>query len=148
MKFKFSQDDIILTQTDTTVGFLSKNVKNLNRIKKRKLNTPCLLTSSYLSEIKNFSRIPNAFKNEIRKSKKTSFILSNSFSFRLVNDEKHSKFLKENGFFYSSSANIHKKKFDETWARKVANIVLGDNFCEKKPSNIIKLSRSKRLKIR
>ena len=99
MKFKFSQDDIILTQTDTTVGFLSKNVKNLNRIKKRKLNTPCLLTSSYLSEIKNFSRIPNAFKNEIRKSKKTSFILSNSFSFRLVNDEKHSKFLKENGFF-------------------------------------------------
>ena len=148
MKYQHLQNKIILAQTDTTAGFLSKDYKLINKAKNRKISTPCLLTSAYLSEIQSFSRLPNKFKNDFRKAKKKSFILKNGFSFRLINDERHSKFLKKFGFFYSSSANKHGEKFDENWARKKADLVLDEILSEKSASSIFKLSRIKKVKLR
>ncbi|TEY04010.1 Sua5 YciO YrdC YwlC family protein [Campylobacter sp. US33a] len=139
---------IYLAQTDTTAGFLSKDLKELNALKGRAKEQPCLITSAKFSELKNLARVPSGFKNLVRRAKKTTFIYPNTKAIRIVKECKHAKFLEENGYFYSSSANKHGQKFDEIWARSVANVVLDEVFFENTPSKIIKLNRGKLKKIR
>ncbi|MCX2682627.1 Sua5 YciO YrdC YwlC family protein [Campylobacter sp. MIT 21-1685] len=143
---------IYLAQTDTTAGFLSKNKELLNRIKNRALNKPCIITIARLCELQNFTHIPNKYKNLVRKAKKTSFIYPNGKTLRVVHEGKHRQFLLENGWFYSSSANAHGKKFDEAWAKKIIDknkgIILDEEFFEGRSSVIYKLSRLRRRKIR
>ena len=139
---------IYLAQTDTTAGFLSKDLKKLNALKKRPLNQPCLITTAKFSELLSLARVPNKFKNKIRKAKKTTFIYPNSKALRVVKEGNYAKFLEKNGWFYSSSANLHKNSFDESWARSVADEVLDERLFESKPSSIIKLSRARAKKLR
>ena len=131
---------IYLAQTDTTVGFLSKNLEEINALKGRGKNQPC--------ELKSLARIPKSFKNLVRRSKKTTFIYPNNQAIRIVKECKHANFLSKNGYFYSSSANKHGKEFDEEWARSVADIILDEKFFENIPSKILKLSKNKMIKIR
>lgn len=139
---------IYLAQTDTTVGFLSKNLEEINALKGRNKNQPCLITTAKFSELKSLARVSNLFKNYVRRAKKTTFIYANKKAIRVVKDCKHAEFLKKNGYFYSSSANQHGCKFDEEWARSVADIILDENFFENIPSKILKLSKNKIIKIR
>ncbi len=139
---------IYLAQTDTTAGFLSKDLKELNALKGRAKNQPCLITSAKFSELQSLVRIPNKFKNLVRRAKKTTFIYPNIKAIRIVKECKHAKFLEKNGYFYSSSANKHGQKFDEIWARSVADIVVDEVFFESTPSKIIKLNRKRLKKIR
>lgn len=69
---------IFLAQTDTTAGFLSKDYKELNHAKRREQDQPCVLTTAKFSELKNFVRVPQKFKNFVRRAKKTTFIYANS----------------------------------------------------------------------
>lgn len=139
---------IYLAQTDTTAGFLSKDLKKINALKNRDENQPCLITSAKFCELKSLARIPKSFKNLVRRSKKTTFIYPNNQAIRIVKECKHANFLSKNGYFYSSSANKHGKEFDEEWARSVADIILDENFFENVPSKILKLSKNKMIKIR
>ncbi|ECL2788655.1 Sua5 YciO YrdC YwlC family protein [Campylobacter coli] len=139
---------IYLAQTDTTVGFLSKNLEEINALKGRDKNRPCLITSAKFCELKSLARIPKSFKNLVRRSKKTTFIYPNNQAIRIVKECKHANFLSKNGYFYSSSANKHGKEFDEEWARSVADVVVDEIFVENTPSKIIKLHRKKLKKIR
>ncbi|MBZ7987259.1 Sua5 YciO YrdC YwlC family protein [Campylobacter canadensis] len=139
---------IYLAQTDTTAGFLSKDLKKINALKNRDENQPCLITTAKFSELKTLARIPNAFKNYVRRAKKTTFIYANRKAIRVVRDCKHAEFLRENGYFYSSSANKHGCKFDEKWARSVADIIVDENFFESSPSSIKKFSKKRMFKIR
>lgn len=139
---------IYLAQTDTTAGFLSKDLKELNALKGRAKNQPCLITSAKLSELNCLARIPSRFKNLVRRAKKTTFIYPNIKAIRIVKECTHAKFLEKNGYFYSSSANKHGQKFDEIWARSVADIVVDEIFFESTPSKIIKLNRKRLKKIR
>lgn len=139
---------IYLAQTDTTAGFLSKNLEEINVLKGRDKNQPCLITSAKFSELKALARIPKSFKNLVRRSKKTTFIYPNTKAIRIVKECTHAKFLEKNGYFYSSSANKHEKEFDEEWARSVADIILDENFYENTPSRILKISKNKIIKIR
>ena len=52
---------IYLVQTDTTAGFLSKNLHEINHIKNRDLNQPCLITTASFNELLNFPRVPKKF---------------------------------------------------------------------------------------
>ena len=78
---------IYLAQTDTTAGFLSKDLKKLNSIKNRPLNQPCLICVSKFKNLQNFSRVPKKYKNLIRRSKKTTFIYPNLKAIRVVKDD-------------------------------------------------------------
>ena len=143
-------NNIYLTQTDTTVGLLSQNKEKLNYIKNRPLNQPILREVDSLETLKNFVRVPKMHKKRIRRSKKTTFIFPNGESFRVVKDNRHLEFLKKFKWMYSTSANLHGKKFNEKWAKEIADIIVEDNkgFFEGKASNIYKLSKSKIKKIR
>ena len=141
---------IYLTQTDTTVGFLSQNKEKLNYIKNRSLNQPILREVDSLETLKSFVRVPKIHKNRVRRSKKTTFIFPNGESFRVVRDSRHLEFLKKFKWMYSTSANLHGKNFNEKWAREAADVIVEDKrgFVEGKASNIYKLSKSKITKVR
>ncbi|MCV3371069.1 Sua5 YciO YrdC YwlC family protein [Campylobacter lari] len=139
---------IYLAQTDTTAGFLSKDLKALNNLKKRPLKQDCLITTAKFSELQKLTRIPKYFKNTIRKSKKTTFLYSNSKAIRVVKDCAHEEFLKQFDWLYSTSANKHGKKFDEKWARQNADEVIDENFFENSASKIFKLRGTRLIKVR
>jgi len=143
-----NQNKIYLTQTDTTVGFLSKNKEKLNKIKQRNLNKKILREVDSLYTLKKFVRVPNKFKKQVRRAKKTTFIYSNGESFRVVRDKKHLEFLKKFKWMYSTSANLTGRHFDEDWAKSVADIIVGSDFFEGKPSTIYKLSKTNIKRIR
>ncbi|NWF67118.1 MAG: Sua5 YciO YrdC YwlC family protein [Campylobacterales bacterium] len=141
---------IFLTQTDTTVGFLSKNPKILNLAKRRDENQKILKVVSSFHELKNQTRVPNRFKRFLRHSKKATFIYPNGDSFRVVFDKQHKEFLKKFGSFYSTSANENKKSFDLEYAISKCDCVVEDSrgFFEDTPSKIYKINRTQIKKIR
>jgi len=141
-------DKIYLAQTDTTVGFLSRDKEKLNNIKQRPLNQKILREVDSLDTLKKFVRVPSKYKKQVRRAKKTTFIYLNGESFRVVRDKKHLEFLKKFKWMYSTSANLTGKSFDEDWAKSRANIIVGSNFFEGKPSTIYKLSKTKIKKVR
>ncbi|MDR2080870.1 MAG: Sua5 YciO YrdC YwlC family protein [Campylobacteraceae bacterium] len=136
---------VYLAQTDTMAGFLSKDMRALNALKKRPLNKPCILCSASFHEIT--PRISNRYKKFVRRAKKTTFILKNGFSFRIIKDGAHAEFLRKTGAMYSTSANESGKCFDMDFAKSKADIIVEDErgFKEGAPSMILKL-RQKRLK--
>jgi tRNA A37 threonylcarbamoyladenosine synthetase subunit TsaC/SUA5/YrdC len=141
---------IYLAQTDTTVGFLSKDKEKLNKIKNRPINQPILREVDSLDTLKTFVRVPKKFRKVVRRAKKTTFIYPNQESFRVIKDEMHLEFLQKFKWLYSTSANRHKEKFDIFWARSVADVVVEDKrgLFEGEASKIIKLGkiRCKRLR--
>jgi len=143
-------DKIYLVQTDTTVGFLSQNKEKLNRIKERKKNQKILREVDSLETLKTFVRVPVKFKKKIRNAKKTTFIYKNGESFRVVKDERHLEFLKKFKWMYSTSANKTGGKFDEKWAKEIADMIVEDErgLFEGKASRIYKISLKKIKKVR
>ena len=141
---------IYLTQTDTTAGFLSQDFKKLNKIKNRPLNQKILKEVDSLKTLKKFVRVPNKFKKQIRRAKKTTFIYKKGDSFRVVRDEKHLEFLKKFKWMYSTSANVTGEKFDKEWAMKQADIVIENEkgLFEGEASKIYKINNFKIKKIR
>lgn len=144
------KEKIYLAQTDTTAGFLSKDFKILNEAKKRDLNTPCIITMAEFKELCLHVRVPNIFKNYIRKAKNISFIYPNGKSCRVVKCQSHAKFLKKHKWLYSTSANITCKGFDENYAKMVADEIITDNrgFFEAKASLMLRVNKRKMQKVR
>ncbi len=142
--------EIYLIQTDTTVGFLSKDYQNLNIIKERNINQDCLMVVSSLRELKELVRVPNSFKKAIRYSSKTTYIYNNKKAIRVVNKPIHKNFLKLFGFFYSTSANKTKNSFNFEFAYNKSDIIVFDSrgFFEDSPSKIYKLYKTKKVCIR
>ncbi|MBE3022973.1 Sua5 YciO YrdC YwlC family protein [Campylobacter sp. RM13119] len=139
---------IYLAQTDTTAGFLSKDYRELNRVKERKLDQPCLIATAKFATLQNLTRVPNKFKNMVRRSKKTTFLYPNLKAIRVVKDGEHAKFLDMHSWLYSTSANRHGENFDEIWARNVADIVVDERFYQTKGSKIYKISKTNIKRIR
>ena len=141
---------IYLTQTDTTVGFLSQNKEKLNTLKKRPKNKKILKEVDSLNTLKKFTRVPKEHKNRVRRAKKTTFIYPNGESFRVVRDIRHLEFLRKFKWMYSTSANLHGQKFDEKWARDKADIIEEDKrgLYEGEASRIYKLGKRKIKRIR
>lgn len=144
------EDRIYLVQTDTTVGFLSQNFQKLNLAKKRDLNTPCIKSVGELKQLLLHVRVPNRFKNIVRKSKKMSFIYPNNQSIRVVKTSPHKDFLIEHEWMYSTSANITGRDFNKDYAISVADIVCEDErgFCQNPSSTIVKLGKNRKRRIR
>jgi len=141
---------IYLVQTDTTVGFLSQNSDKLSCIKQRDKNQLFLTCTDSLKTLEEFTRVPNKFKKQIRRSKTTTYIYPNNKAIRVIKDEVHLIFLKKLSWTYSSSANLTKKTFKMDYAKQKADIIVEDSrgFFESKPSNLMKINNIKVQKLR
>lgn len=142
---------VYLTQTDTTVGFLSNDDKKLSLIKQRDPKQKILQVVDCFGTLKQKVRVPNRFKQKVRKSKKTTFIYKNGLSFRVIDkNSKHHLFIKKLGSMYSTSANKTKQRFDFEFAFENSDIIIYNdhNFEEKSASKIYKINSKKIKQIR
>jgi tRNA A37 threonylcarbamoyladenosine synthetase subunit TsaC/SUA5/YrdC len=143
-------DGLILIQTDTTVGFLSKSSELLREKKRRPAGKEFLKVTSSLKSLKNIARVPLKFRRELRYSRKTSYVFPNGQSCRLVNFGEHRDFLKERGVFFSTSANISGDKFQREIAENLSDFICEDwrGLKETQPSQIFKLGRKREKRLR
>lgn len=116
---------IILTQTDTTVGFLSQNDKSLIRLKNRDSSKPFLKVYSSLARLNNSIRVPLKYRSLVRHAKKTTFVINNQ-AVRYVQDEHHARLIERYGWLYSTSANESGKEYDELFCRSHSDLIVED----------------------
>lgn len=141
---------IILTQTDTTVGFLSHNATKLYEVKSRKSTKPFIkVYNDFQTFLTYGNRVPKKFKKEIRRSKKTTFIVKNQ-AFRVANPKLNSQILRNLKWSFSTSANESNKNFDREFCENKADIIIEDKngLEEKSSSSLYKLSKTKKRRLR
>jgi tRNA A37 threonylcarbamoyladenosine synthetase subunit TsaC/SUA5/YrdC len=64
---------VFLTQTDTTIGFVSQNADRLSEIKQRPPHKHYIKAVDSLDTLKTFARVPQIHKNRVRRAKKNNF---------------------------------------------------------------------------
>ena len=137
---------LFLTNTDTTIGFLSKNRERLDRAKERLPDKEYIQALPTLKAIKK--RVPKKFRRNVRVAKKSTFVLSKSYSFRVIKDNRHKLLINRLGWAYTTSANQSGKKFDYNFACNQADIIIYPLSKPKTPSTIYKLGKIKQKRLR
>lgn len=135
------KDLVFLTQTDTTIGFVSQNADKLTQIKQRPPHKHYIKALPSLQILKSFARIPDMHKNRVRRAKKTTFIMPKGDSYRVVKDRHHLLLLDRLGWAYTTSANLSSEAYDEDFAKKNADIVITPLKQKYSASNIYKLGK-------
>ena len=140
---------VILTQTDTTVGFLSGDAKKLSNIKERKPTKQFIKVYTNFKTLLSTCRVPNNQKNIIRRAKKTTFIVKNQ-AFRVATTKLESQILKNYTCSYSTSANKSNENFNREFCEDKADIIIQniDGLKENSSSKLIKLNNTTRKKLR
>ncbi len=143
-------NSVILAQTDTTVGFLSQDASRLAKIKARPPHKPFIQSFSSLQTYKEMGgRVPQQFKNRLRRSKSTTFVINNR-AVRIVSQGPHHKLLQKFGWLYSTSANAANHPYERGFAEEQAEIIVEDSrkLFEGKSSHIFKLHHYKLKQLR
>jgi tRNA A37 threonylcarbamoyladenosine synthetase subunit TsaC/SUA5/YrdC len=140
---------VLLTQTDTTVGFLSQNGEKLKEIKKREDAKPFIKVYKNFASLTKHKRVADKFKNQIRRSKKTTFIL-NAESFRVAPDTLHSQILRNLSWNFSTSANESGKHFQRDFCMQHADIIIEDSngLFEGEASKLLKINQKQIKRLR
>ena len=139
---------VYLTQTDTTVGFISQDADRLTDIKQRPPHKHYIKVVDSLATLKAQARIPTRYKNRLRRAHKSTFILPNGASYRVIHDPRHLALISNLGWAYSTSANLSSKAYDEPWARSVADVVIEPLADKGTPSKIYKINNRSIQRIR
>jgi len=141
---------IILTQTDTTVGLLSQDDKQLYSIKSRDTKKPFIKVLCNFKTLTNLNyRIPQDKKNLVRRAKKTTFVVKNK-AFRVTAHKLNSQILRNLPWSYSTSANLSGKHFDRVFCEDKADIIIENSYGlkENSSSKLLKLGHKKIRKLR
>ena len=128
---------VYLAQSDTTVGIFSTDYKKLNILKKRNEDKPCLMSVSSLHKLNKLSRVPSKYKNMIRRAKQKTFLYPNKKAIRVSSDARHNIFLDKFDFLYSTSANLHKQKFNYKDISILVDEIINDGHFRESPSSLI-----------
>jgi tRNA A37 threonylcarbamoyladenosine synthetase subunit TsaC/SUA5/YrdC len=139
---------VFLTQTDTTIGFVSQNADKLTTIKQRPPHKHYIKALNSLSTLKIFTRVPAIHRNRIRRSQNTTFILPNGYSYRIIRDKHHLLLLNRLTWAYTTSANLSNKTYDEHFAKKNADIIITPLTQKRTASKIYKLGKNTLKRIR
>lgn len=142
------KDLVFLTQTDTTIGFVSQNSNRLTHIKQRPPHKHYIKAVNSLQTLKKFTRIPSSHKNRVRRSNKTTFILPNGYSYRIVKDPHHLLLLNRLTWAYTTSANLSDMPYDEIFAKEAADVIITPLKNIQEASSILKISKKSIKKVR
>lgn len=140
---------IILAQTDTTVGFLSQSPQRLQEIKKRDDTKPFLKVYADFKALRTDIRIPSIHKHRVRYARKTTFIVKNQ-AFRYVDEPDHARLIQRYGWLYSTSANESGKPYDKGFCQSFSDLIVEDcrGLCEKSASKIFRLTPTRLKQLR
>lgn len=134
-------EQVILAQTDTTVGFLSQSPQRLQQIKMRDTSKPFLKVYADFKMLRKDIRIPPLHKRRVRYARKTTFIVKDQ-AFRYVDEANHSKVIERYGWLYSTSANESGKSYDKAFCQSFSDLIIEDyrGLSEKSASKIFRLT--------
>ncbi len=141
---------VILAQTDTTVGFLSQDEIQLQKIKSRDNTKPFIIVYKNFKTFSNTGhRIPNSKKSLVRRSKKTTFIIKN-MAFRVADTAHNSNISRDLKWSYSTSANESGKNFKRDFCELKADIIVEDKegLKEQSSSSLYKVNSKKIKRLR
>ncbi|MFT7879786.1 MAG: Sua5 YciO YrdC YwlC family protein [Sulfurimonas sp.] len=141
-------NNVFLTQTDTTIGFISQDAERLTQIKQRPPYKHYITAVNSQKTLQRFTRIPSQHRNRVRRSQKTTFIMPDGHSYRLIRDRHHLLLLNRLKWAYTTSANISGSKYDEDFAKKSADVIVTPLQATKKASTIYKLGKTTLKRIR
>jgi tRNA A37 threonylcarbamoyladenosine synthetase subunit TsaC/SUA5/YrdC len=133
------EDLVFLTQTDTSIGFVSQNAEKLTKIKQRPPHKYYIKAVNSLRTLKTFTRVPSSHKNRVRRTHKTTFIMPNTHSYRVVRDDHHLLLLNRLQWAYTTSANLSNFSYDENFAKEASDVIISPLDEKQKSSNIYKL---------
>jgi len=139
--------NLYLTQTDTTIGFVSQEPSKIDRAKKRLPNKYYIRVVDSLESLKTFIRVPQKYKNHVRRAKKSTFIFPCGESFRVVKETKHNLLLDRMRWVYSSSANLSGKEYDELYAKEHTEVIVSSPNIKQSSSSKIYFLGHKILKV-
>ena len=139
---------VFLTQTDTTIGFVSQDADKLTQIKQRPPHKHYIKAVNSLETLRTFARVPQSHKKRVRRSKKTTFIMPNGDSFRVIRDKHHLLLLNRLKWAYTTSANLSNEPYDESFAREMADVIIEPIKETKQASRIIRLGKNSLERIR
>ena len=142
------KDKVFLTQTDTTIGFVSQNADKLSQIKQRPPHKHYIKAVNSLQTLQTFTRVPNKHKNRVRRAKKTTFVMPNGHSYRVVQDKHHLLLLNRLTWAYTTSANLSNQAYNETFAKEVADVIIEPLNTNEEASTIVKLGKNTLKRIR
>jgi len=132
---------IYLTNTDTTIGFLSQDPALLDKAKKRAPNKQYIQVMNSLKILKEQTRVPTKYKNLVRRAKKTTFIMPDGNSHRVITDKRHLRLLDRLKYAYSTSANLSNQPFNKEYAQHTTDItILPLDTTQSQPSSIYKVN--------
>lgn len=137
---------LYLTQTDTTIGFVSQDSSKIDHAKKRLPNKHYISVVNSLETLKTFTRVPQKYKNHLRRAKQTTFIMPNGHSFRVVKNSEHNLLLDRVKWLYSSSANLSGAIYNKDYAKKMTQVVV--SFPEKAIREASKVYRLSQISLR
>ncbi len=141
-------DLVFLTQTDTTIGFVSQNAERLTHIKERPATKHYIKAVDSLATLTQHTRVPAMHKNRVRRSCKTTFVMPNGHSYRVTYDSHHLLLLHRIKWAYTTSANRSGQNYDEDFAKTVADIIIAPLHKTRQPSTIYKLGHNTIKRIR
>ncbi len=130
---------VFLTSTDTTVGFISQNASRLTAIKQRPPHKHYIKAVDSLCTLKSQTRIPLQHRNRVRRSRRTTFIMPNGHSYRVIHTSSHLLLLSRMQWTYTTSANLSGKAYNEDFAKEAADVTVYPLKREATPSAILKL---------
>lgn len=142
------KDKVFLTQTDTTIGFVSQSADRLTAIKQRPPHKHYIKAVNSLQTLQSFSRVPSIHKNSVRRANKTTFIMPSGVSYRVVRDKHHLLLLDRLKWVFTTSANLSNQAYDEKFARDSADVVIGPLTQTQEASSIYKLGNRTMKRIR
>ena len=142
------KDKIFLTQTDTTIGFVSQNADKLTEIKQRPPHKHYIKAVNSLHTLKTFIRVPQKHKNRVRRARKTTFIMPNGHSYRVIQDKHHLLLLNRLKWAYTTSANLSNEEYNESFAREMADVIIEPIKETNQASQIYRLGKNTLRRIR
>lgn len=142
------KDKVFLTQTDTTIGFVSQNADKLTEIKQRPPHKHYIKAVNSLDTLKTFARVPKNHKNRVRRAKKTTFIMPNGHSYRVIQDKHHLLLLDRLKWAYTTSANLSNQEYNESFAREMADVIIEPIKENNQASHIYRLGKYSLKRIR
>jgi tRNA A37 threonylcarbamoyladenosine synthetase subunit TsaC/SUA5/YrdC len=142
------KNKVFFTQTDTTLGFVSQSSEKLNTIKQRPSSKHYIRAINTLDTLKNLTRLPSKYKKQIRRAKRTTFILPNGDSYRVIKQKHHLLLLHRLKWAYTTSANLSGESYNASFAKNHAHITIEPLQGIQQASTILKLGRTKIQRIR
>lgn len=142
------QNKVFLTQTDTTIGFVSQNAGRITTIKQRPPHKHYIKAVNSLKTLTESVRVPKIHKNRVRRSIKTTFIMPDGQSYRVIQDKHHLLLLDRLKWTYTSSANLSGDSYDEHFAKKAADVIIEPLIATRQASHIYKLGQKRLRRIR